>query len=308
MNAQMTLVAALCCLLPLWSPPAFADEAPVTPSPQEQEHAPMPPTEDHADKMEPGPAMRMGAMDMDSMQGGGAPPDARDPNAYSDGYEYTGMPGMEQSDRIAFGKVLVDELEVLSGNEGEGYAWQIQGTYGGDRDKLWLRTQGLKYGGQPVDPTTDVEALWWRGTSPFWGTQLGVRQDLGPGAHTWIAFGVEGLAPYWFEVQATGYVGDDGRLSARLKASYDLLFTNRLILTPGVESNVYSKAEPERGLGTGVGNIELGLRLRYEIRRKFAPYIGYVWERSFAGTADRSRADGEPVTECRFVAGMRLWF
>lgn len=268
----------------------------------------MPPAENHADKRDPGAAMRMGAMDMDSMRGGSALPDSRDPNAYADGYEYTGMPGMEKSDQIAFGKALVNELEFLSGNEGEGYAWQFQGTYGGDRDKLWLRTQGLKIDGRQVDPTTDVEALWWRGYSPFWGTQLGVRQDFGPGAHTWIAFGVEGLAPYWFEVQATGYVGDDGRLSARLKASHDLLFTNRLILTPGLESNVYSKAEPERGLGTGFGNVELGLRLRYEIRRKFAPYVGYVWERSFAGTADRRRADGEPVTERRFVAGMRLWF
>jgi len=262
MNAQTILATALCCLLPLLSTPAFADEA----------------------------------------------PDARDPDAYADGFEYTGMPGMEQSDRIAFGKVLVDELEFLSGNEGEGYAWKVQGAYGGDHDKLWLRTQGLKIGGQQVDPTTDVEALWWRAYSPFWGTQLGVRQDFGSGAHTWIAFGVEGLAPYWFELQATGYVGDDGRLSARVTASHDLLFTNRLILTPEVESNFYSKAEPGRSLGAGVGNVELGLRLRYEIRRKFAPYVGYVWERSFAGTADRRRVDGEPVTERRFVAGVRLWF
>lgn len=218
------------------------------------------------------------------------------------------MPGMEQSDRIAFGKVLADELEFLSGDEGEGFAWRVQGTYGGDRHKLWFRTQGLKTGGQQVDPTTDLEALWWRAYSPFWGTQLGVRQDFGPGAHTWIAFGVEGLAPYWFEVGATGYVGDDGRLSARLLASYDLLFTNRLILTPELESNVYSRAENDRGLGSGLGNVELGLRLRYEIRRKFALYLGYVSERSFAGTADRRRAEGEPVTERRFVAGVRLWF
>lgn len=302
------MVAALCCVLQLGPTPVLADEAPISPRPKEQEPAQMPPTENHAGEMESRPAMRMGAMDMDSMQGGSALPDARDPDAYSDGYEYTGMPGMEQSDRIAFGKVLADEMEFLSGNEGEGYAWKIQGTYGGDSDKLWLRTQGLKIGGQQVDPTTDVEALWWRAYSPFWGTQLGVRQDFGSGAHTWIAFGVEGLAPYWFEVQATGYVGDDGRLSARLTAAHDLLFTNRLILTPEVESNFYSKAEPERGLGSGVGNVELGLRLRYEIRRKFAPYVGFVWERSFAGTADRRRADGEPDTERRFVAGVRLWF
>lgn len=290
MNAQSILAATLCCVLPLLSASAFADQTLGAASTREPEHAQMTP------------------MDMGSMQGGSAPADARDPDAYAEGYEYTGMPGMEQSDRIAFGKVLADELEILSGNEGEGFAWRAQGNYGGDRHKLWLRTQGLKIGGQQVDPTTDLEAMWWRAGSPFWGTLLGVRQDFGPGAHTWIAFGVEGLAPYWFEVQATGYVGDDGRLSARLAASYELLFTNRLILTPELESNVYSRAENDRGLGTGVGNVEFGLRLRYEIRRKLAPYIGYVWERSFGGTADRKRADGEPVLERRFVAGVRLWW
>lgn len=166
----------------------------------------------------------------------------------------------------------------------------------------------MKIDGQPLDPTTDAEALWWRGYAPFWGTVFGARQDFGAGGHTWLAFGIEGLAPYWFELQATGYVGEDGRLAARLKGSYDLLFTNRLILSPELESNAYSRAEPERGLGSGAGNVEVGLRLRYEVRRKFAPYVGYVWERSLAGTADLARAEGGPVTERRFVAGLRLWW
>lgn len=120
--------------------------------------------------------------------------------------------------------------------------------------------------------------------------------------------GFEGIAPYCFKAVATGYVGDDGRLSARLKAAYDLRFTNRLILVPSIEANVYSKAEDERGLGAGLGNIEAGLRLRYELHRKFAPYAGYVWERAFAGTADRSRDEGNPVNERRFVAGVRMWW
>ncbi|MDD3762924.1 MAG: copper resistance protein B [Nevskiales bacterium] len=247
-------------------------------------------------------------MDMGSMQGGRAPADARDPNAWADGYEYTGMAGFEQTDQLAFGKVLVDELEFVSGNEGEGIGWSLQGAYGGDADKLWLRSQGLKIEEQAIDSTTDAELLWWRGYTPFWGTVLGVRQDFGAGAHSWLAFGIEGLAPYWFELEATGYVGEDGRLSARFKGAYDLLFTNRLILTPEIESNVYSRTERERGLSSGVGNVELGLRLRYEIRRKFAPYVGYVWERSFAGTADLARDEGENPSEHRVVAGLRLWW
>lgn len=291
--------AALCTLVVLGSAPGFAQE-PVT-SANSQEHGA---AKDDAVTTNPQSSNGTNSIAMGSMQGGSAPPDARDPDAYSDGYESTSMPGM--ADQLAVGLLLADELEFLSGNEGQGSNWHLQGTYGGDIDKLWLRTQGLTVDGA-TDPTTGVEALWWHGYSAFWGTLLGVRQDFGPGSHTWLAFGIEGLSPYWFELQATGYVGDDGRLSARLKASYDLLFTNRLILASGLESNVYSKGESGRALAAGVGNVEVGVRLRYEFSRKFAPYIGYVWERSFAGTADLRRADGEPVTEHRLVAGVRMW-
>lgn len=241
------------------------------------------------------------------MRGGKAPPDARNPDDYAEGYGRTGMAGMETSDQIVFGWFAFDELEYLSGNEGDGFAWNLQGNYGDDRNKLWLRSQGLKVPDE-LDPTTSGEVLWWRPYSAFWGRQLGLRQDLGPGAHTYLAAGVEGIAPYWFNVEATGYLGDDGRLAARLKLSYDVRFTNRLIVTPGLEANAYSKSENERNLGSGLGNVEFGLRLRYEFRRKFAPYAGYVWERSFAGTADRRRAAGDPVREHRFVAGFRVWF
>lgn len=297
----------LCIALVLSSLPAFAEDCPTSPPAHEQEAVAMPDKKLRTTKDKPEPPMKASLTNMDSMQGGSAPPDARDLDGYSDGYEYTGMPGLEKWDQIVFGKLLLDELEFLSGNEGAGVTWSVQGAYGGDFNKLWLRSQGLKIDGQEVDPTTDIEVLWWRASSPFWGTVLGARRDLGPGAHTWLAFGIEGLAPFWFEVQATGYLGDDGRLSARLKASYDLLFTNRLVLTPELESNVYSRAESDRGLGKGLGNMEVGLRLRYELHRKFAPYIGFVWERSLGDTAHLRRAEGEPVTERRFVAGVRLW-
>jgi len=246
-------------------------------------------------------------MKMGSMQGGNAPPDARDPDAYAEGFGYSGMPGMEKTDQIRFGKVLVEELEYLSGNEGSGVNWTAQGNYGGDQDKLWLRTQGQKVPGENLDPTSGAEALWWHAVTPFWGSQLGLAQDFGPGAHTYLAVGVEGLAPRWFDIQVTGYVGDDGRLSARFKGSYDMRFTNRLIFAPSLEANIYSKPDIERGLGAGLGNIEAGLRLRYELRRKFAPYIGYVWERSFAGSANLRRVQVSPLHERRFVAGVRVW-
>lgn len=299
MTHRWFTLAALCSAVLLGSAPIFAQELPTVENSHEHGAA-----NDHAVRTSSQAVEQADSVAMGPMQGGSAPSDARDPDAYSDGYEHT--PGMGHADQLAFGLLVADELEFLSGNEGQGSNWHLQGTYGGDNNRLWLRTQGLTVDGT-IDPTTDVEALWWHGHSAFWGTLVGLRQDFGPGAHTWLAFGIEGLSPYRFELQATGYVGDDGRLSARLKGSYHLLFTNRLILATALESNVYSKAEPDRTLASGVGNVELGLRLRYEFSRKFAPYVGYVWERSFAGTADFRRADGEPVTEHRLVAGVRLW-
>ena len=130
------------------------------------------------------------------------------------------------------------------------------------------------------------------------------------GSHTSLAFGIEGLAPYWFELEATGYVSNDGRLWARLKGTYDVLLTNRLILSPEAETNLFSRGNPERGIGAGVVNIELGLRLRYEFTRKFAPYIGLSWDRAVGGSAGERRAEGtgEPVSNAQFVAGLRmLW-
>ncbi|MGK2926246.1 MAG: copper resistance protein B [Lysobacterales bacterium] len=303
--AMTTPRAALIGTLLLGLAPALAAAEP-EPAPAQHEHGAMPDgMEGHGNAPAQSDAK---SMDMGSMQGGRAPADARDPNAWADGYAYTGMPGFEQTDQLAFGKVLLDELELVSGNEGEGFGWSLQAAYGGDTDKLWWRSQGLKIEEQAIDSTTDTELLWWRGLTPFWGTVLGARQDFGAGAHSWLALGIEGLAPYWFELEASGYIGEDGRLSARFKGSYDLLFTNRLILTPEIEANAYSRAEAERGLGSGVGNLELGLRLRYEVRRKLAPYVGYVWGRSFADTADLAREEGEDVSERRFVAGLRLWW
>lgn len=267
----------------------------------------------HDDPSMPGMEMSAGRaadapMAMGAMQGGKAPADARDPDAYADGYENSTLPGFEKADQISIGMVLVDELEFVSADEGEGVAWSARISNGGDNDKLWLRTQGLKIAGERLDPETSAEALWWHATGPFWGRTLGVRQDFGRGAHTWLAAGFEGLAPYWFDIELTAYLGDDGRLAARGKASYDLLLTNRLILTPQLEANVYGTRDRARGLGSGLSSAEFGLRVRYEVTRKVAPYIGYVRERSFGDTADMKRARLEPVGEDRFVAGLRLWW
>ena len=121
-------------------------------------------------------------------------------------------------------------------------------------------------------------------------------------------FGVQGLAPYWFEVDAAAFVSDDGDVSARLEAEYELFLTQKLILQPRAELDFAVQDVPELGIGSGLSTAEAGLRLRYEFRREFAPYIGVSWRRAFGETADFTRADGEDVESISFVAGLRLWF
>ncbi|HHL45820.1 MAG TPA: copper resistance protein B, partial [Gammaproteobacteria bacterium] len=124
----------------------------------------------------------------------------------------------------------------------------------------------------------------------------------------WLAFGVQGLAPYWFELDLTGYVGEEGRSAFSVEAEYELLITQRLILQPRLEADIYGKDDRERGIGSGLSTASAGIRLRYEIRREFAPYVGVEWAGSYGGTADYARAAGQSTDESRMVAGVRFWF
>lgn len=244
-------------------------------------------------------------MSMGAMQGGSAPPDARSPD-YSDGVGYGHMPGMDMTPPKV-GQLLLDELEAVHGRDANGQAWKLQAWYGGDLDKLWLRSEGDRSGGRVQDGSAEV--LWNHLFSAYWSSQLGVRRDVGTGpGRTWAAFGVEGLAPYFFNVEATAYVGQSGRTAARFNVSYDVLFTQRLILAPEFELNAYGKADPARRLGAGVSDASLAVRLRYEIRRQFAPYLGVNWVRRFGATAGYARRDHQPVFDPQIVAGLRIWF
>lgn len=246
-------------------------------------------------------------MKMGPMQGGSPPPDARDPDAYAEGTMHAHLPGNEMNDEARFGRVLFDKLEYAKGDGEHGQNIDFEAWYGDDWNKLWLKAEGERSGGHLQ--SLRKEALWDHAIAPFWSTQLGVRHDTGGGdARTWAAFGVRGLAPYWFDTTATAYLGSGGDLAARLNVRYELLFTQRLILEPEVEANLYSKDDPARGIGSGLSNLELGLRLRYEIRRQFAPYIGVTWSRNLGDTADYARARGERNKTTQIVAGIRLWF
>ena len=202
---------------------------------------------------------------------------------------------------------LADKLEWQDADDGSALAWDLSGWVGGDIDRLWLRSEGERVNGKTED--AEVQALWGHAISPWWDVVTGVRQDFKPGApQTWAALGVQGMALYNFEAEATAFIGEGGQTAARLEGDYDILLTNRLILQPTAELNVYGKNDPQRGIGSGLSNTEAGLRLRYEIRREFAPYIGVTWNRTYGKTADYARDEGEDRSEARLVVGVRLWF
>jgi copper resistance protein B len=202
---------------------------------------------------------------------------------------------------------LADKLEWQDADDGSTLAWDLSGWIGGDIDRLWLRSEGERTNGKTED--AEIQALWGHAISPWWDVVTGVRQDFKPGdPQTWAAFGVQGMALYNFEAEATAFIGEGGQTAARLEGDYDILLTNRLILQPTAELNVYGKNDPQRGIGSGLSNTEAGLRLRYEIRREIAPYIGVTWNRTYGKTADYANDEGEDRSEARLVLGVRLWF
>jgi len=203
--------------------------------------------------------------------------------------------------------VLFDQLEWQAGEGAHGLNVDSRGWVGRDRDRLWFRAEGDGEGGRVGEAQTHV--MYGRRFSRWWDVVAGVRQDFRPGApQTWSAFGVQGLAPYWFEIEATGYVGASGRTHARFEVEYELLVTNRLILQPLFEAEIVGKSDPERGVGAGLSTTDLGLRLRYEFRREVAPYVGVTWSNKWGKTASFAEAAGEDSGGARFVTGLRLWF
>ena len=202
---------------------------------------------------------------------------------------------------------VFNRLEGWNAQPGMGMHWEGASWIGTDVNRLWLRTEGERRDGRLG--SVDLEVLYGHSVSPWWDVLVGLRHDFKPGAsQDFAAVGVQGLAPYKFEVTATAYLGRAGQTSARVGADYDLLLTNRLILQPLVEVNLYGQRDTRRGIGAGLSTVETGLRLRYEITRRFAPYVGIVQEHAFGDTAELRRIDGEDSDETRIVAGIRIWF
>lgn len=208
---------------------------------------------------------------------------------------------------------LADQLEFRRNDGDDLSRWDAEGWVGGDYHKLWLKTEGENRTSGPSGGDAEFQLLYGRTFAAFWDLQLGIREDVlfGSGRNrrrTLAVLGLEGLAPYWFEVTPALFISDDGDVSARLTATYDLLFTQRLIAQPRFEVNLAVQGAPTFGIESGVNDIELGLRLRYEIRREFAPYIGVNWLRKLGDTADLAREEGEDVDALGVVVGIRIWF
>jgi copper resistance protein B len=198
------------------------------------------------------------------------------------------------------------EYQVRDGRDR--YRWDAEGWIGGDVDRLAIKTEGGGEFGGRVDHA-EIQALYSRALDPYWNVQAGLRQDLGPGARrTYAAIGVEGLAPYWFDLEGTLFLSIEAELLGRFEASYDQRITQDLVLQPRAELDLAAQDVPENGVGAGLSEIELGLRLRYERDRAFAPYVGVSWDRKLGRTADFARLRGDDTGGASFVAGIRAWF
>ncbi|HUH10595.1 MAG TPA: copper resistance protein B [Brevundimonas sp.] len=205
--------------------------------------------------------------------------------------------------------VLIDSIEASFGDGEEGYSWNAQGWTGGDINRFWWKTEGEgAFGGKLHD--AEVQALYSRAIAPFWDVQVGVRQDIRPDGDdtTHLTVGVQGVAPYWFEMSAAAFLSTEGDLTARAEAEYDQRITQKWILQPAVEVAFSASDIPELETGSGLTSVTAGLRLRYEIRKEFAPYVGVEWSRSFGDTADYARARGDDVDATRLVVGIKAWF
>lgn len=210
-------------------------------------------------------------------------------------------------DDTLHGLLLVDQLEWRRVRAEDELAWKVEGWAGGDLNRLWLRAEGEHAGSRTESAT--IEAFYGRGVTAWWDLVVGLRHDPAPGpSRSFAALGVQGLAPQWFETSLTAYVGEGGQAGAQLEVEYDLLLTNRLILQPLLEVALWTRDDPERKIGSGLNKAVGGLRLRYEITRRFAPYIGVSHARALGGTADLWRAESGHRHQTSIAAGLRLWF
>ncbi len=223
-------------------------------------------------------------------------------------------PVSDQENRLF---TLVDVLEYRpqtgGGESASDYRWDVEGWYGGDYNRLWFKSEGQRDSAFKADYDVDFQLLYGRFIQKYYDFQIGPRVETqtfrGRNVTRGLGvIGIEGLVPYNYELEAAMFIDQNGAVSARLSLTKDLLLTQRLILQTRLETNAAIQKVEKFTTGSGFNNLEFGLRLRYEIRREFAPYIGISLDRSFGETATLVRQDGGTPSQIRFVAGVRMWF
>ncbi len=240
-------------------------------------------------------------------QGGSAPENARDPHANSGGYKRDPLRRLVLADEYTFYKVMVNRLEVTRSEGVTAQVFDMQAWYGYDYNRLVFKSEGDISGNSLEEASTEL--LWGHAVATFWDAQLGLRYDNGEGKNrSWLAMGMQGLAPYWFELDTTFYIADDLNTSFSLEAEYELLITQKLILQPRLETTLYGKSDAARGLGSGLSDASFGIRLRYEFKREIATYVGVEWQSKFGGTADMAKKANIATSDKIAVAGLRIWF
>tara|TARA_R110002072_G_scaffold13418_7_gene56188 strand:+ start:18773 stop:19636 length:864 start_codon:yes stop_codon:yes gene_type:complete len=246
-------------------------------------------------------------------QGGTPPENARDPHAYSGGYTLTEGPyslaakdSLKLADEHAFWAIAGNRFEFDPDNDATTY--DVQAWYGTTFNRFVVKAEGDFTKSNLQESQTDL--LFSRAFAPYWDLQAGVRVDIFDEGknRNWLAFGIQGLAPYWFELDVTGYLSSSGRAAITAEVEYELLLTQKLILQPRAEVVMFSKDDLQNGTGSGLSNSSLGLRMRYEFTRQFAPYIGIERVNTYGQTSDLARTEGEATSDTVFLAGLRFWF
>ncbi|KJK14777.1 copper resistance protein B [Pseudomonas sp. NPDC087612] len=217
------------------------------------------------------------------------------------------LPGHQVHDQQTNWAVTVEQLEYQNFDNSSALKWDANAWIGGDVDRLWLRSEGERE--QGVTHKAELQALWGHAISPWWELVGGLRQDFKPATgQTWAAFGIQGTPLYGLELQATLYAGERQQTALRLESSYAILLSNRWILEPSLEANFYGRNDATRDQGSGLADSEIGLRLRYEITRGVAPYLGISVNRAYGNNAEQIRDEHGDIGQTRLVAGVRLRF
>jgi len=261
----------------------------------------------------PGMAPSPAAAGTDLPPGDAPPPPVRHDRSADAFY---GAPAMAEAEARMMGahggstyhQILFNLAEYQAQRGRNAYRWSGEAWIGGDLDRLVVKSEGEGAFGRSVE-SADVQALYSRAIDPYWNLQAGLRQAFLPGPNRpYAVLAIEGLAPYWVETEASLFLSSKGDLLARAEAYHDQRITEQLVLQPRAELNFAAQTVRANRIGAGLSDAELGLRLRYEFAREFAPYVGLSWERRVGRTARLERDAGEKAGGIRFVTGLRFWF